>query len=190
MDTANINATGRSRALIATLLLLAVTTALAGAMVWSRAHHVLGERFHALGWEMSLRVPLHFRQDVVSTNAASFDGWTRSGHPARLIVWRIPLPEQASVSEVVAGVMAKYDRAGRSGLRQAMRTQSSQPMGEKTGQQLLDRQLGVVARAVAVPSMPAFALTLGVEGHGIDDSTYDLFDRVCRSIVFEPANPG
>jgi len=180
----------RPRALIASLLLLVVTTALAGAMAWSRAQHVLGERFHALGWEMSVRVPLHFRRDVVSANAASFHGWTRSGHPTRLIIWRIPLPDQASVSEVVAGVMAKYERAERGGSSASIRTHSEERMGEKKGEQLMDRQMGVIVRAVTSPSIPAFAVTLGVEGHIIDERTYDLFDQVCRSIIFEEAGAG
>ncbi len=180
----------RRRTLLISLLLLAITTALAGTMARSRAQNVLGERFHALGWEMAVRIPRYFHKDVVSANAASFDGWTPTGHPARLIAWRIPLPEKASVSEVVAGVMEKYELAERSRLLGSTQTRSDEPMGEKTGEQLLDRQLGVVVRAVTSTSIPAFVMTLGVDGHAIDDTTYDLFDQVCRSISFATAASG
>ncbi len=182
------------RAVAASLVLLFGVMALATTMTWSRSAGSLGPAIVPEGWDLSFRVPRRFRPGpLVSTPlgpAYPFFGQARNGPVATLVVRRMANDAAQTPRELCARVLrehSKHPRTPLEAIRGSGMEVSARNLGRMTGAEIFDPARLTVVRAAVHVSGWGYAVSLGVEGPGIDENMYRLFDSTCAS--FEDRTP-
>lgn len=140
---------------------------------------------------MSFRPPRRFESQQFG--AVSLDlpyiahGRTRSGDEAVLAVYRLDATAFADPAAVCESVI-RSNLGVQSGDRFAeRRVRSDRRIGDDPASEIALVDMGVVARAILLPSGEAYAVWLGVSGAPLDDNTYELFNLTCLSFEREAA---
>lgn len=177
------------RTIPVSLALLALAVILAGAMSHARSGDLLGARVQPGGWTVSFRPPRRFQSQQFG--AAPLDlpyiahGRTRFGDKAILAVYRLDATGFADPTAVCESVIRSNSDLQSGDWLTGRRLRSDRRIGGNPAVEIALREMGIVARAVLLPSGEAYAVWLGVEGAPLDDNTYRLFDLTCLSFEGE-----
>jgi hypothetical protein len=179
------------RALISSLLLLALACVLAAIMSWTRAGEPLSVRIEPTGWPISFRPPKGFTPgDLVGTPLGELiplRGMTTGGSRARLVILKLD-PDMADhpaplSTELALGYAFKEPLDDLASLPAPERA----PLGPFDGMETLVEPLSTVARVASPGAGVGYAVALSVNGEPIDEDLLRLFDLTCRSI--KPVDP-
>ncbi len=96
------------RALVATVTVLLLTTALAALLVRSRRVIQLGTRFAPAGWPVSFRPPAGWTEFARQEDAIEFRDLRDLGNPKHFSMHLVAKPPDLSAAEVAAGVMGLH----------------------------------------------------------------------------------
>ena len=177
------------RAVILSVLLLALVSLLAASMVWQRSGDDLGPRVGPDGWRASFRPPKRFfpGELIHGEKTAFLPFYSRGpgGTVAELVVWEIGV--EGSVEPGVICTLIRTRYASQFGLAILGNRDVIAPsrLGEVEGVEHRDPRGETVVRAVVLDGAGiACAISLNVKGERISERLYELFDLTCLSVEY------
>ncbi len=173
------------RALLSAVALLALATALAATMAWSRTGEPPASRIEPPGWSISFLPPgrFHGLRSGLSTlePVLVFGVRSATGVEAELDVHHLLRPVTVTPREVCDRVLRAYAVPPPHDRGMLPLTWFDKKLGAHDAAEVWDPQVGIVVRAMVLANGEAYAVAL-VAGASIDPETYRLFERTCGSI--------
>ena len=174
------------RILIAAMVLLGFSSALAATLTWHRAMHPLAARFQPAGWTISFEPPRGWAPGSLvpsgPVTAMLFHGSTHVGKRANLAVWQLDGSDDYDLQTVCTLVLAQHRTPLLPQLRTSAQTGSAPKLGRFDADERGGKGHPAVVRAARASIGTIYAVSLSVENALIDEQTYRLFDLTCRSI--------
>lgn len=176
------------RAVISSILLLALATALAGTLTWRRSAPSVHTRIRPHGWSVSFRPPPgSYGPQIRPTGSGSqavFGVLTPAGNEAYIFVRRIDPAPSNDPREVCDLLLREIAEIGPHVRRPLPMVWIDKQIGHHDAVEVWEPVLGAAVRAAVFDDEEVYALTVRVAAGPIDPDTYALFERTCTSMEY------